>query len=216
MLPAMANYEDFEPDFQHEQDKTLLVKFYMRRSPTNGKIMEYISIRVPGTRDVGYAGPARQDHVKRFPAHYRAFKERSEAPNAGYPLKDWSLITPERAEELSFVNVKTVEQLADISDGHAGNIMGMYELKKQATEWLVHEKERSKARDLRAELAARDDKINALTEKLDAFMAATTGTKVAAEKTEEIIAEEEDDDMPRKGDKGPKNRPKPKPKPKPY
>ena len=64
---------------------------------------------------------------------------------------------------MSFLNVKTVEQLAGMSDGNAGKLHGGITLKRRATEWLssagetqlIAEKEALQARlsDMESKLA---------------------------------------------------------------
>jgi hypothetical protein len=66
----------------------------------------------------------------------KAFEKRVEPPTEGMPLSEWPQITRTQAEELSFMNAKTVEQLASMKDSNLGAIMGGYALREKAQKWL--------------------------------------------------------------------------------
>jgi len=165
---AEYDYKDFTPQGQQNGDETLLVKFFIKArqdevaTKDKGhpifKDVEYIDIKIPGNRSGGACRPASYADKQRFPRHYAAFQQRVEAPIEGTPLTEWPLITRSQAEEFSFHNIKTVEHLADLSDTHATNFMGINALKKKAKAWL---ESAGKAADANA-IAERDDRIATL------------------------------------------------------
>ena len=177
----VCNHEDFEQAQQEEQDKTLLVKFYYKtvRDPTASaaqgracfKEREYIDIGIPGTRGAGAVRPATPRDKKRFARHYQAFKQRVELPLEGTPLSEWPPISRSQAEELSFANVKTVEQLAAMSDVIASQMMGGQLFKDKASKWLEQARSNVSINQLEGELASRDARIAELSGKLDAVLA---------------------------------------------
>ena len=177
MQTAEYDYKDFTPQGQQNGDETLLVKFFVKArqdevaTKDKGhpifKDVEYIDIKIPGNRSGGACRPASYADKQRFPRHYAAFQQRVEAPIEGTPLTEWPLITRSQAEEFSFHNIKTVEHLADLSDTHATNFMGINALKKKAKVWL---ESASKSADVNA-IAERDEKIATLEAKLEAVMA---------------------------------------------
>ena len=69
------------------------------------------------------------------------------------------MITRSLAEELSFLNIKTVEQLAGMTDTHAGKFMSGYQLKQDAKQWLACTKKDVTTGKLQTELAQRDETI---------------------------------------------------------
>ena len=172
MAIAEYNVEDFQN--RDNADKGLLVKFFVKPWLDQGQTQkegrpiyvdkEYIDIRVPGSRD-NICRPASLEDKQRFAEHYRMFKERtSEDPKiTGTLLKEWPLISRSQAENLAFINVKTVEQLAEVADVHISQMMGMNQLKAKAKEWLEAAKEREAAQELEAKLEQRDDQIAELT-----------------------------------------------------
>ena len=176
---AEFNHEDFDPRNQDKADETLLVKFYYKSIPDKTataeegrpmfKEVEMIDIKVPGQRD-GVARPATQRDKNRFPRHYAAFKNRMEAPSDGTPLTEWPAISRSFADQLSFVNVKTVEQLADLNDSNMHNIPGIQNFKQKAKDWLEYTKDEAIVGKLRDEINERDAKIEELTGNLEALL----------------------------------------------
>ena len=130
----IVNAADFDKQNQNKMDEQLLVKFFVkprqdpRQTAEAGRPVfvdtEYVEIRIPGSRDA-ICRPASPRDIARFDRHYAAFKSRTEAPETGTPLVEWPLITRSQAEELSFHNVKTVEQLVSMSDQNATQFMGI-------------------------------------------------------------------------------------------
>jgi len=185
MQTAEFDHNDFSQSNKKAGDEKLLVKFYIKARPDKAKTLEegrpmfkdveYIDIRIPGSRD-GVGRPASDDDKSRFPLHYAAFKERTDDEHLeGTPLTEWSLVTRSQAEELAFFNCKTVEQLAAMTDGNAGNFMGIQVLKAKAVKWLEQAAEDAPALKLAAELEERDAKITeqaTLIEELSARLSA--------------------------------------------
>lgn len=179
MQVAEYNHEEFKS--REAADDTLLVKFFVKAVKDEAKSLEegrpvfkdveYIDIRVPGQRDSMACRPASARDIERFPRHYHAFKERTELPQEGTPLSEWPAISRSQAEELSFYNVKTVEQLAELSDTHASQFMGIQALKRQAKDWLEVAKEQAAANNLRKELEQRDEMIASLQEQINELTA---------------------------------------------
>ena len=173
-------------------DDALLVKFYidsvedLNASKEEGRPVfrdeEMIDIRVPGSRN-NVVRVAREADKQRFPRHYAAFKLRvsNEEALEGMPLAEWPGCTRAQADELSFLGVKTVEQLAQVPDSKAGQFMGFYGLKQKAKDWL---EKASSVEALQAELKARDDTIAELTKRLEALeIKAAPKKKVTRKKT---------------------------------
>jgi len=185
MQTADFNYKDFQPNMQREQDKGLLVKFYYKSRQDKEastkecrpmfKEVEYVDIKIPGNRGAGACRPATDADKNRFPDHYRAFKDRTEtAQDMGMPLVEWPAISRSRCEELSFFNVKTVEQLATMADTQCGQFMGLTSLREKAKQWLTNaEKEKplweadQKNRELQGQIDELKDTVSSLIEQVE-------------------------------------------------
>jgi Zn-dependent metalloprotease len=128
-------------------DEFLLVKFYMHPRYMTGKSeqsgrpvyeeTEYLQIMKPGDRDNVIQRPATKMDKQRFAEHYRKFKAREDQESfEGTLLEEWPAITRSQAEELKFLNIRTVEQLANVADNYAQNIMGVNVLKSKAKAFI--------------------------------------------------------------------------------
>jgi hypothetical protein len=178
MQTAEFNHEDFSD--AAEADKSLLVRFFYKNVQNKLESQQlgrpvfkektYIEIRVAGQRDVQACRPVTYADKQRFPRHYEAFEKRVEPPTEGMPLIEFPAITRTQAEELSFMNVKTVEQLASMKDANLSKFMNGYKLRDQAVKWLesntlaVDDAEKS---ELKATVAAMKVQIAQLTHILD-------------------------------------------------
>jgi len=170
----------FEGDGVAAADKNLLVKFYEKsvinhqasREARAPKFEEkvYISIIVPGSREQ-VARPVTRRDKARFPLHWSRYEARQEAPTEGHPLKEWSLMSKSMAEELTFKNIKTVQQLANVNDQACQEFMGGHNLRAQAQEWLKQQEDDVSKSKLTHELSKRDEQISALQEQVEALVA---------------------------------------------
>ena len=146
MQVSDVNHHDFAQGREAEADAQLLVKFFLREKEDKDataeegrpmyKELEYIEIRAAGKRDAMACRPASHQDKQRFPRHYDAFKRRVEMPVEGTPLAEWPQIARSTVEELSFLKIKTVEQLVSMSDNDASNFRGGLALKQKAAEFL--------------------------------------------------------------------------------
>lgn len=172
-MPAEAEFDvnDFSTDRSREADKALLVKFFLKPREDSAasrregrpifKDTEYIDIKIPGDRSNGICRPATEQDRRRFPEHYRKFKQRVEGTdeNTGTPLAEWPLISRSMCEELAFFHVRTVEQLANMADTQVAKFMGLYGIRDKAKLWLQKAKDEKPLWDLQAQLQTRDEKI---------------------------------------------------------
>ncbi len=197
MQVAEFDTENFEARNQSAEDKKLLVKFFIkpredRRATLEAgrpvfKDVEYVDIKIPGSRNTGIARPATPKDKARFAEHYAAFKGRQEAPSDGTPLTEWPLITRSMCEEFAFVNIKTVEQLAGAADVHISRFMGGVNMKQKAIDWLEVAADEAPMLRLKAELTERDERILKLEKQMEQILKNTRGTETV-EHTETVAA----------------------------
>jgi hypothetical protein len=127
---------------------------------------EYIRIVVPGSRDEVHR-PVRPQDKHEYAREYAAFKAgTSQEAQSGTPLATWAPLTRSQVEELAHFKVKTVEQLADLSDGNAQRFAGIQRLKKLAQEHLAAAKDAAHHSRTLAELDKRDAVIAAQAQQL--------------------------------------------------
>lgn len=156
---------------RYHGDSHLLVKFFFHPRISQTKTAEegrpiyietpYIQIMQPGNKDSIVIRPATEMDKARFVEHWRRFEAReTEEHFEGTLLDEWPGITRSQCEELKFLNIRTVEQLANMADSNAQNVMGLNMIKQKATEFI----EASAAN-------ATAEKFAALEAKYDALMA---------------------------------------------
>lgn len=186
MQTADFNHEDFEQKNQNQADQSLLVRFFhktrKKKDQIAGGVPEfeeavYVEIRIAGHRDPQACRPATEADKKRFNRHYDAFMKRVELPQEGFPLAEWPLMNRTMVEELSFMSIKTVEQLASLNDSSL-NFQGASTFKRKAGEWLEERNSNSALANenvkLKNELASQAETIAEMKEKMEAFMSAKT------------------------------------------
>ena len=99
---------------------------------------EFVEILVPGDRKTGWYGLVNEEVRTRFPKQYAAWKAGLEAPTEGTPLSECAWLGRAQVEELAFAQVKTVEQLAALTDAQLKATVAMngYALREKAQRHL--------------------------------------------------------------------------------
>jgi hypothetical protein len=169
-----ASYEMTEGAFNRGQsdkaDEKLLVQFSLYPHPNKEKTAaegrpvfdekEYVMIMVPGDKESIVHRPAWEKDRQRFPRQYQAFRNKQDqAAVSGTPLRSVGFVTLGQIKELEYFNCYTVEQLANISDAHAGKFMGIQKLKQLANDYLTAAKETAPLTAMRAEMDKKDAQI---------------------------------------------------------
>lgn len=118
------------------------------------------------------AGRVHPDWMRRWKHEYELYKQGLEIPVEGTPIKGWKLISPSQQEDLIRMHVRTVEELANLSDDGARNFgMGSAEIKRRAQAWIAqngsHESGALKLTELTRENDSLKGQVKALAEKLD-------------------------------------------------
>lgn len=196
---ANVNADDFTTARESEMDAQLLVRFFYKEKEDKAKTQaegrpifkdtEYIEIRVRGNRDPQACRPATHADKNRFPRHYEAFKKRVELPEEGTPLAEWPQISRSQIEELSFMSLKTVEQLAKAADTHIGKIRGGYTLKQRAVDWLSSSNTTALIANneaLKTQVKSLEEKVDRLMHALDSAGPLPTASITATELDEEV------------------------------
>ncbi len=129
-------------------DDRLTVMFYMgtlrddAESIAQGRPIfrdvEYCRVFVPGDRNHVIDQPATQTDRRRFARQYERFKagQLEDQQLVGTRLSEWPLLTRGQVEELHYMQIRTVEQLAEVSDAIKLKIPGLTTLSRNAATWL--------------------------------------------------------------------------------
>jgi hypothetical protein len=117
------------------------------------KEIEAIEIVAAGNSNNIVRRPASDLDKQRFHAQYALFKSGDAHQLVGTPLTEVPWITRSQVEELLYRKIRTLEDLAGMSDA-ACNVPGMYDLKRKATAWLEKAEEAAPFTAMQAEMSA--------------------------------------------------------------
>ncbi len=168
-------YYTADTDSASAADRKLPVKFWVdaKLDPVKSEAagrdifreVEMITILIPGDKLLNYTGRVLPVHKQRFATQYAAWRNAQagkEAAMEGTPLAGWPGLTEGQRKELAYFNIFTVEQLAELSDGYASNMMGIQQFKQAAKRFVEAAKSAAPMLKVQNELAQRDATIEGL------------------------------------------------------
>jgi len=148
---------------------------------------EYIVIIAPGFEKLFTSeSEVTDNHKFRFPYEYEAFKKNQSTPLNGIPLALWGAVTPAQIKELEYHGIRSVEQVASLSDTVADTIRGFHALKNAAKQFIEASRDTAAANHLQAQLdevksAARGE-IDALKDQVAQLLALNEAAEKAKAK----------------------------------
>jgi len=170
MQTADFDVEDFKS--REAGDKSVYVKFYVRpkldeaASDEAGrpiyKDVDYVEIRVPGNQTNIIQRPVTDMDKKRFAPAYREFKSGETEQNIGTPLVEAPWITRSQVEELSYLRIRSLEQLANVNDDVCTRIPGLFKLKQRAQNMVDKAEKSAPFIKMQAEYETLKDKLAAM------------------------------------------------------
>lgn len=99
--------------------------------------IERVRIVIPGAVASMVVKNVDDSHRNRWPEHYAAFRGGREQPLVGLPLTEWPVLNRAQVRELEYLQIRTVEELAGLSDVHLQSIgMGGRMLRERARAYL--------------------------------------------------------------------------------
>lgn len=140
----------------YQGDEKLFVKFYSKqikneeKSEKEGRAIYedtvFINIKIPGDKFNDVNRMAFANDIQRFPMHYERFRKNQEQV-VGTPLSAVPFLNETQVEEYKAVFIRTVEQLAGMSDVNCQKMMGSVTHKQQAQAFLDNFKGADKLRE---------------------------------------------------------------------
>jgi hypothetical protein len=185
----MREISDVNPDdFTNVADaKGVYAKFFYRpeldQAATDEagipkyKDVAYIEIIAAGNSTNIVRRPVRDTDKQRFHNAYSKFREGDTEQLVGTPLTEIPWLTASMREELTYIKVRTLEQLADLNDQACSRGPGLYELKRKAADWLKKANEAAPFTALHAE----NDELKARLAAMEATLAGLAESKAAPE-----------------------------------
>lgn len=134
---------------------------------------DYVQKRVPGDatslvdREVRKSDfeDASMPHFRQL---YEHWKRGEEAPVSGLPIEQWPGCTAAQAMTLKAVNVRTVEELATVSDSNIMRLgMGFQTLRQKAQDYLAQAKDSSHLAKVRHEMDEMRSQLDAARRQLE-------------------------------------------------
>ena len=141
-----SHFEDQLAQRHQQRRENLILRFFQQAVPNALKSQEagreicdqvdFVSIIVPGSRDevIEKVGEAQK---KRFAPQYEHWRKTQEQPPEGQPLDRVPWLNVAQIRELQYLNIKTLEQLAGLSDTAIQHIgMGGRDLRARAQAYI--------------------------------------------------------------------------------
>jgi hypothetical protein len=134
-------------DYPVSKPQGAIVEFYMEavefkaESEREGRPIfreiPFVRIQNPGDRNNVLEVKANEHYKQRYPRQWDAFQRGQGGEMVGTPLNQWPQITKSQAKEAEYFSIRTVEQLAEVTDTAIKKIgMGWMELRKKARDDL--------------------------------------------------------------------------------
>lgn len=121
--------------------------------------------------------PVREEDKQRWPDHWKAFQENSEAPLNGIPLEDFPQITPAERMKLKAMHVRTIEELIELPDQQLERLGGRGRaIHKAAREFKAY-MDGEQVSDLQDEVKELKDQLKALQKELSSGNSTGSNTK---------------------------------------
>jgi len=148
--------------------------------------MDFITISIPGDNYTKVHRPVTDFDQWRFPREYEAFKRGQEASVVGVPLDMWPGVGPSQVMELKHHGIRTVEQLANLSDSTNGALRGFYAYKQKAQQYLDDAKDKNAAAVVRAQMDEQAERHKAEMKEMEDRFAAMLEQAMSAKEPKEV------------------------------
>ena len=135
--------------------------------------VEFIEVRVPGDKTNIVQRPVRPEDKRQYAAAYAAWKAGDKEQLTGTPLAVWPGATRAQVAELLHFGIRTVEQLAQLSDGNMQNVGPIRALRQRAQDYLTAAEGMAPLETLRSQVAERDNRIQSLEAQVKALAEAS-------------------------------------------
>jgi hypothetical protein len=134
----------------------------------------YIHKSTPGDNLLAIERPVRDTDKQEFPREWKVYEEKVSHKIDGTPLSEWPQLDRLQVAELNAVNIHSVEQLANLSEGFGSKVMGFQLLRKKAQDFLNYaanlanaEKAEEEKKALRADNEAKEAELQKLRVRME-------------------------------------------------
>ncbi len=174
------SFRSFLPGHNQEDDRALIIRFFVDKALLGLKSKEagrpiyedreYVEIRIKGQPKQVVVKEVDAKIAQKYPHAYAAFKAGREAPVVGMPIEQLPGVGPSMAVTLKTFGVRSVEDMAALSDMGLQSIGGgARELQRRAKAFLEQSTEKTVA------LAEENNALKAQLEAMNARLSAIEG-----------------------------------------
>ena len=121
-------------------DEILDVSFYEQL--VDGEPRDFIHIKVPGDKTVEVISEMTDEYRRRFARKFESYKNMQTYDN-GTPLSEWTDVPEGLKRELSYQGFRFIEQVAGAPESAFARIMGGFQWRNKAQEFLNRNKKSS-------------------------------------------------------------------------
>jgi len=126
MEPTEQSFMSFLPGAQQEDDKMLIVQFFVKPKLMGLKSIEaghevyedreYVEIKIKGQSKQIVVEEVTLKHKKQYPIAYHQFFTQKPLPLVGSPIEQLPGLGPSMAIRLKQLNIRSIEDMAGVSD----------------------------------------------------------------------------------------------------
>lgn len=160
----MEEFANQQQQGRYAGDKNLMIKFHMepmmdtQKSREEGRPIyrdvEHVRILIPGSKESVVDKVVTEIERNRFRDLYAKWKANEQMDFSGTPLESCTWIGKSLVEEMKFFNIRTVEQLSELSDTHAQKFPGISKYRDLAKAYIAQAEKGKAASDLAAAMDA--------------------------------------------------------------
>jgi hypothetical protein len=168
-------------DYNGRNVKDTIIHFYDKEVQHSAKSLEagrpiyetrtFIQKITPGDTHNKIDREIRDRDKLDFADEWRKYVAQEKNEVVGTPLEAWPQITRAQALEMRALNIMTVEHLANLSDQHGMKIMGFYDLKRKAKNFLKAASDSSLFDKITQESEEKDAQLKEQAEAIKALQA---------------------------------------------
>lgn len=163
----------------------LSIRIYPGLIPDKAKTLEngyptsmevpFIQVRIPGDSSFERNGPITEEEKQLYPRHWKRYQENQSTEGiVGNVLEEWTPMPRSMVDSYKHFGVRTVEQIASLSDVNARAVPQGAQWRDKAKAWLEAAKAaaplgqlEAKNRDLEAKMAAMQKQLDEAMKALD-------------------------------------------------
>lgn len=141
-----------------------------------------VEIMTAGNTNSSVARKATDEDKGRFRRQYEAFLAGSSDQAFGTPLSDITWLTKSQVEELAYIKIRSLEELANVSDTACAGMAGLYDLKRKASAFLEKADKSAPITALAEENKVLTSQVEALQAQMEELIKSVASQTTAAKK----------------------------------